>query len=79
MGVLYDDSGFVEPQQSHVGETAVQATARQVALARKVLEFVMEQAKEVALEELAKGATEAGVARDLGIDRMTIRKWAGKR
>ena len=31
-----------------------------------------------ALVALAEGEPEAAVARELGVDRMTVRKWAGK-
>jgi DNA-binding protein Fis len=34
---------------------------------------------DLVLEAIADGQTEAGVARMLGVDRMTIRKWLGKR
>lgn len=40
---------------------------------------VLAEAENAALQALHEGATEAGVARALGVDRMTIRKWAGKR
>ncbi len=36
-------------------------------------------AKRVALKALADGVTEVDVSRSLGVDRMTVRKWAGKR
>jgi DNA invertase Pin-like site-specific DNA recombinase len=37
------------------------------------------QIRELALQAIADGQTEAGVARALGVDRMTVRKWQGKR
>jgi transposase-like protein len=39
----------------------------------------MERARMAALEGLASGITEVKVARTLGVDRMTVRKWRGKR
>jgi len=47
--------------------------------ARAALAKATEQAEQAALEALAEGATESAVARTLGVDRMTVRKWAGKR
>lgn len=47
--------------------------------ARRELDYAMAQAKEVALRAIDEGASELRVSRDLGVDRMTIRKWAGKR
>lgn len=47
--------------------------------ARTKVDELMENAREIALDVLASGGTEAEVARLLGVDRMTVRKWAGKR
>lgn len=47
--------------------------------ARIKLRELMTEAERIALDTLASGATEAEVARLLGVDRMTVRKWAGKR
>lgn len=47
--------------------------------ARKAAAEAMDAAKRVGLEALADGVTEADVARSLGVDRMTVRNWAGKR
>jgi DNA-binding transcriptional regulator YiaG len=47
--------------------------------ARTKLSEEMAEAKRIALDALKSGATEAEVARLLGVDRMTIRKWEGKR
>ena len=46
--------------------------------ARAAAEQATEEAREAALQALADGAAEAAVARALGVDRMTVRKWAGK-
>ncbi|RRJ85920.1 hypothetical protein EG850_11075 [Gulosibacter macacae] len=47
--------------------------------ARAALAKATEEAQAAALQALAEGHAEAAVARDLGVDRMTVRKWAGKR
>jgi hypothetical protein len=38
-----------------------------------------ENVRELALAAIAAGQTEAGVARALGVDRMAVREWQGKR
>ncbi|KAA9104995.1 helix-turn-helix domain-containing protein [Microbacterium rhizomatis] len=47
--------------------------------ARASLDSATEAARETALQALAEGHAEAAVARSLGVTRMTIRSWAGKR
>jgi DNA-binding CsgD family transcriptional regulator len=47
--------------------------------ARSNLASLMEVARTIALDAIGSGATEAEVARLLGVDRMTVRKWQGKR
>jgi transposase-like protein len=39
----------------------------------------MNNAKIAALEATANGTPQAEIARELGVDRMTVRKWLGKR
>lgn len=46
--------------------------------ARRALDQQMEYAREAALRAAKLGRPEAAVARDLGVDRMTVRKWVGK-
>jgi uncharacterized protein (DUF2336 family) len=53
--------------------------AQRRASARANLTDVTEQVKAAVLEELAAGQPEAAVARAAGVDRMTVRRWAGKR
>lgn len=53
--------------------------AKRLAAARTKLDAEMDKAREVALDALGSGATEAEVARIVGVDRMTVRKWLGKR
>lgn len=52
---------------------------RRLGQARRIEERAMKRAREVALKALERGETEVGVARMLGVDRMLVRKWAGKR
>lgn len=52
--------------------------ARRRAAARTNLAKVTEQVRAAVLEELAAGQPEAAVARRAGVDRMTVRRWAGK-
>lgn len=47
--------------------------------ARAALAKAIEEAEAEGLQALADGIPEAAVARTLGVDRMTVRKWAGKR
>ncbi len=47
--------------------------------ARAKLDAEMDKARKTALEALSSGGTEGEVARLLGVDRMTVRKWLGKR
>ncbi len=47
--------------------------------ARVALDKATEEAREAGVRALAEGRAEAAVARALGVDRMTVRKWAGKR
>lgn len=47
--------------------------------ARYAADEALREAKAVALKALKAGVTEVDVATSLGVDRMTVRKWAGKR
>jgi transposase-like protein len=52
------------------------ATARQrLSNARHSEHIARERAREVALQALDAGYSEVSVARGLGVDRMTVRKW----
>lgn len=57
----------------------LQHAAQQLREARQSTQNAFNRAKSAALVALANGAAEATVARELGVDRMTVRKWAGKR
>jgi uncharacterized protein (DUF2336 family) len=61
-----------------VTSTRLVALAQRRAAARANLAEVTEQVRAAVLKELAAGQPEAAVARDAGVDRMTVRRWAGK-
>jgi hypothetical protein len=52
--------------------------ARKLRSARKAQQDALEAAKSAALQAISEGQTEVAVAAALGVDRMTVRKWAGK-
>lgn len=58
---------------------AVAQAADALATARAELAEATIEARRLAICSVAAGHTEAGTARALGVDRMTIRKWIGKR
>lgn len=51
---------------------------RRLGAARLALDEQMFIARAAALRALEEGQAEAAVARELRVDRMTVRKWAGK-
>lgn len=51
---------------------------RKLRSARRAQREAMEAARLAAIDALAQGRTEVDVATTLGVDRMTVRKWAGK-
>lgn len=57
----------------------LERAGRKLQSARKAADDALEAARLVALAGLADGVTESEAARKLGVDRMTIRKWLGKR
>lgn len=59
-------------------ETRLVALAQRRADARANLAEATSQLRDAVLRELAAGHPEAAVARDAGVDRMTVRRWAGK-
>jgi ParB-like chromosome segregation protein Spo0J len=56
----------------------VKRAARNLAAARARLNVAVQEAKRVALAELANGETEKDLAVALGVNRLTIRDWQGK-
>lgn len=59
-------------------ETVRELGERRAAL-RAELEGLWERLRVAALAEVAAGRSESEVARAAGVDRMTVRKWQGKR
>lgn len=57
----------------------LERAGRKLRSARKAQKAAIEGAQAAALEALEQGYTEVEVAATLGVDRMTVRKWAGKR
>lgn len=51
---------------------------RRLAAARAAADHVTDEAKAAALAALASGDSERAVADRLGVDRLTVRAWAGK-
>jgi hypothetical protein len=58
--------------------TLMELGARRAAM-REELRDLTARLEAVALTDLAAGKPEAQVAREAQVDRMTVRKWAGKR
>ena len=61
------------------GAEGLQRAVDSLRRARAALAKAIEEAEAEGLRALAEGEPEAAVARALGVDRMTVRKWAGKR
>ncbi|AER26330.1 hypothetical protein FIONNBHARTH_39 [Mycobacterium phage Fionnbharth] len=61
------------------GSITVETVAETLAQAREQLRLEMAAARGVALAAIAAGEFEKTVAEKLGIDRMTLRDWQGKR
>jgi hypothetical protein len=62
-----------------MAEMTLEQLAVRRAELRGELADVFELLRVAALEKLAGGSNESEVARDAGVDRMTVRKWQGKR
>jgi hypothetical protein len=52
---------------------------KRLAAARAEETAARKEARELAIAAIADGQPEARIARDLGVDRMAIREWLGKR
>jgi hypothetical protein len=57
----------------------LERAGRKLRLARRAQSEAMEAARLAALDAIERGFTEVEVATTLGVDRMTVRKWGGKR
>lgn len=62
-----------------MAEMTLEQLAVRRAELRGELADVFELLRVAALEKLAEGSNESEVARAAGVDRMTVRKWQGKR
>lgn len=54
------------------------SAARILQAARNGLNAAMEKAKAAAVDAHASGDTEVEIAKTLGVNRMTVRRWLGK-
>jgi DNA invertase Pin-like site-specific DNA recombinase len=52
--------------------------ARQIAAARRRLAETMKTGQHVAIEAHKEGKAESVIARELGVNRLTVRRWLGK-
>lgn len=59
--------------------TDLERAGNRLRRARAALSKAIEEAEAEAIRALSEGTSESAVARTLGVDRMTVRKWAGKR
>ena len=62
-----------------VTTTELERAGRRLRSARNAEKKAMEDARVAALAAIEDGVSEASVAKVLGVDRMTVRKWVGKR
>lgn len=74
--VVYMDKPSVEQIASRQKLDKAGANLRS---AREALQAAMEAARRAALDSIEHGTPESVAASELGVDRMTVRKWAGKR
>lgn len=57
----------------------LQRAGRKLLRARDTVASAMSEATDAAVKAAASGVPEVEIARTLGVDRMTVRKWLGKR
>jgi hypothetical protein len=69
------DTAFAVAVAYVLGDDTLDSVGRRVRAGRRALI----EARQIAVMAIEDGASEASAARDLGVDRMTIRKWRGKR
>lgn len=62
-----------------LGELTPETMGRRLAAARTAEASTLAAAKQVALLAIEDGAAEATTARQIGVDRMAVREWLGKR
>lgn len=56
----------------------IEQAARDLRAARRRLDTAMQTAEQVAITARADGVPETEIARALGVNRMTVRRWLGK-
>lgn len=66
-------------RQLVAGPASLHKAGRQLAKARGAQRKALDDARTEALAAVAGGLSEVDVAHILGVDRMTVRKWRGKR
>jgi transposase len=59
--------------------TTLESAGKKLRLTRNAQTEAYEEARIAALAALSGGVSESEVAAKLGVDRMTVRKWQGKR
>lgn len=65
-----------DPHSLNVNE--LKSMARKIARARDNLMTVMNEAATTAIKASEDGVPESEIARDLGVNRLTVRRWLGK-
>lgn len=71
-------AAFSAAVQYVMGDLDAASAGDNLLMARSASASAMAAARQIALMATANGAQEAPLARQLGVDRMTIRKWVGK-
>jgi len=82
LNVSTDNDTHIRALLKKIGQRVLEdvwISGRALAAARAEEAAAREQARELAIAAIAAGQTEAGVARALGVDRMAVRNWLGKR
>jgi hypothetical protein len=72
-------AAFSAAVQYVMGDLDVDSAGENLLIARLETVEAMAAARQVAVMAAADGEAEASIARKLGVDRMTVRKWLGKR
>lgn len=72
-------SGTVSRMADHYTDAERRAQGKKLARARAAATEALRIAEVMARAALTEGIPETQIAAELGVDRMTVRKWAGKR
>lgn len=73
------ETALTATTQHILGETDLLAAGNELAHARAALRWATVQARTLARLAVADGVSEVETAARLGVDRMTVREWLGKR